>query len=771
MKRSEAARYARWSALLAFVLAATTFVIYIQRQWVAHVEKKNAPPPLTADKERQSIGLTFSKVEGNRTIFTVHASKSTDFKGQDVSLLEDVMITVFGKTGERNDVINTHSCNYSKGDGAIQCSGVVQMELQSAAEAERARRESSGAPNIVRVKTSAVTFERATGRAQTVERVTFSFPGGNGEGLGAVYSSEEGVLRLVKDAQLNLDRSTEAAGAKPHGGTPREVVVRGSSLEFGKNSRAVVMEGPVTATAEPQQLTAGELVMMLDAQSRPQALVATPGQLGELPEATSQGARGKTTLKAEKLTCNLVPERWIQSMEAEGNVRGSSPSGTFQAERGEMEMWPRVNQPKLVTLRGNVNLQTQDARTGSSRDLRTNAAQLAFQEGLEGRASQLQHAETLEHGTTEWTDSAGAHSKLSADKLAMEFGDAGKAQLLTATGAVQTERELKGHPTQTASGARGTVKLDANGEWTQMNLQGDVHLKEGDRTGEAQQAVFAKAAQTAVLTGQAVVRDATSETHAPKITFHQATGDVEAEGGVRSTDFSGQTGMTHLGSSSIPANISSDHLQANSKTGRALYQGHARLWQGPSVLEANSIELLKETRVMNAVGNVRGVFQQTATGPAAPGPATGPAVGPAASKPPALWHVSSGTLTYWDAESRAHLEHNVVMQSEDQRMRGPLLDLYFTHAGGAAGGASQISRAVGTGGVIVEQGGRRGTAEKGIYTAENQKFVLSGGNPTLFDPEEGVTTGRELTFFLADDTIIVDSGTGSRVLTKHRVQR
>jgi len=764
MKRSEAARYARWSAVLAFVLAGITFAIYAQRQWLAHVEKKNAPPPLTEDKERQSIGLAFSKVEGDRTIFTVHASKSTDFKGQNISLLEDVMITVFGKTGERNDVIHTHSCNYSKGDGAIQCSGEVQMELQSAATAARTRRESSGVPNIVRVQTSGVTFERATGRAQTVAPVKFSFPNGSGDGLGAVYFSEEGVLRLVKDARLNLQPTSAMVGAKPQGGTVREVVLRGTSLEFGKKSNSVVMEGPVTATTEAQQLTAGELLLKLDSQSRPQTLVATPGPQGELPEVSSQGKGGTTSMKAEKLTCNLAPAGWIETLEAEGNVQGSAPKETFQAQRGEMEMWPRVNQAKLVTLRGDVFLQTQDAQAGTSRNLRTNALQLEFQGGLEGQASHLRHAETLEHGTTEWIDAAGAHSKLTADKLAMEFGDAGKARLMTATGAVQTERELKARPTQTASAAKGSAALEPSGGWSQMNLQGDVHLKEGDRTGEAQQAVFARVAQTAVLTGQAVVRDASSETHAPKITFRQSTGDVEAEGGVHSIQFSGQTGTMHLGP--VPANISADHLQANSKTGRALYTGHARLWQGPSVLEADSIELLKETRVMNAVGNVRGVFQEAATGPATVGPATGPS----AKKPPALWHVFSGTLTYWDAESRAHLEHNVVVQSEDQLMRGPLLDLFFTHAEGA-GEASQISRAVGTGGVIVEQGGRRGTAEKGVYTAENEKFVLSGGKPTLFDPEQGTTTGRELTFFLADDTIIVDSGNGSRVLTKHRVQR
>jgi len=46
---------------------------------------------------------------------------------------------------------------------------------------------------------------------------------------------------------------------------------------------------------------------------------------------------------------------------------------------------------------------------------------------------------------------------------------------------------------------------------------------------------------------------------------------------------------------------------------------------------------------------------------------------------------------------------------------------------------------------------------------------MSGGNPTLYDGSAGNTSGRQLTFFLADDTIIVDSENGSRILTKHRV--
>src|ERR1700687_4961906 len=149
MKRSEAARYARWSALAALSLAAITGGIYLRRQWIAHVERTKAPPSLTEDKERQSIGLTLSKDEGDRTIFTVQASKSTDFKGQDISLLEDVKVTVFGKLGDRHDVIHTQSCKYAKANGSIQCSGEVQMDLQSAADALRAQKQGENRANVI----------------------------------------------------------------------------------------------------------------------------------------------------------------------------------------------------------------------------------------------------------------------------------------------------------------------------------------------------------------------------------------------------------------------------------------------------------------------------------------------------------------------------------------------------------------------------------------------------------------------------------------------
>src|SRR2546425_12220824 len=135
--RTEAARYARWSAGVALALVAITLSVYLERSWVGYRQKQKAPPPPPPSVERQSGEITFSKVEKDRTIFTVRASRSTEFKGKDENLLEEVQITIFGQSGERHDTIHTTSCQYARGSGKIICSGEVQMDLQSAADAER----------------------------------------------------------------------------------------------------------------------------------------------------------------------------------------------------------------------------------------------------------------------------------------------------------------------------------------------------------------------------------------------------------------------------------------------------------------------------------------------------------------------------------------------------------------------------------------------------------------------------------------------------------
>jgi lipopolysaccharide export system protein LptA len=788
MKRSEAARYARWSAAVAVVLALLTAGVYVKHRWVAIVERKNAPPPAAVNIERESNGLTFSKVDGNRTIFTVEASKSTEFKDKDASLLQEVKITIFGKTAERHDVIHTRSCQYSKTTGGIVCSGDVQMDLQSAADAERQKANPEEAPQIVHVHAKGIAFDRAAGIARTNELVQFEFPGGSGSALGMEYDTEAGTLQLQRNVKLTFQQlpgeSANAAAKRPL--VSQQVLVSGEKLDFGRDNRTLHLAGPASAQTKGELLTAGEFTMLLDAEFHPAKFHATGNPLLKLQ---GQGQASVISIASDDLTTEISPQGWLKNALASGHVHGMQSGADenydMNAESAALELWPQRNQPKVLTLHGMVTIKTSSARSVENRTLRTEAMKVAFSEPQGEQGSKPQTAETLQPGNVEWVqlDTKGgtaAQTNLQGDRLKMEFGPLGNAKELLANGNVQTQRTMAGHSTQTATAQNGTAQLVAGGGWSQMELHGNVALKELDRSAHADHAVFRNVEQTAVLTGKALVRDATTETRAPKITFAQATGDIRAEGGVRSTDFSPKGSSVQL--APVPANITAASMQGNSKAGRALYSGNARLWQGDSVLEADTIELLKDSRVMNANGNVRGVFPQTAAQPSPPG-----TIVKASARKTNLWHVTAGTLTYRDLENRAHLEKDVVAQSADQKMRAPIVELFFARSGAAGAGESagassgnggnagpagkQISRAVGTGGVIVEEGARKAVAERGEYTASGGKFVMSGGNPTLFDGAEGTTSGRQLTFYLADDTIIVDSENGSRILTKHRVEK
>ena len=137
MRNSEARRYARWSAAVALLLAVGVAWVYMRHDWLVKQAEKKAPPAVPSTVAQQSADFSYSKVEGQRTIYTVRASRATEFKEGNRNLLEDVSITVFGKNGERNDTLQTRACDFISSTGKITCAGDVQINLQASGAAAR----------------------------------------------------------------------------------------------------------------------------------------------------------------------------------------------------------------------------------------------------------------------------------------------------------------------------------------------------------------------------------------------------------------------------------------------------------------------------------------------------------------------------------------------------------------------------------------------------------------------------------------------------------
>jgi lipopolysaccharide export system protein LptA len=86
-------------------------------------------------------------------------------------------------------------------------------------------------------------------------------------------------------------------------------------------------------------------------------------------------------------------------------------------------------------------------------------------------------------------------------------------------------------------------------------------------------------------------------------------------------------------------------------------------------------------------------------------------------------------------------------------------------------GQGQLDRIVAEGKVVIQEPSRRAQGDKLVYTAAEDKFVLTGNSPSIFDAEHGKTTGDSLTFYKHDDRVLVEGRDTSPTVTQTRVAR
>jgi lipopolysaccharide export system protein LptA len=138
--------------------------------------------------------------------------------------------------------------------------------------------------------------------------------------------------------------------------------------------------------------------------------------------------------------------------------------------------------------------------------------------------------------------------------------------------------------------------------------------------------------------------------------------------------------------------------------------------------------------------------------------------------------ITATKLTYADAERKIHYEGGVLAKGADFTANAQAADAYLLPRSQTSGkqslaGPGQLDHMVAEGSVLIQQPNRRAEGDKLVYTASDDKFVLTGGPPSIFDAEQGKITGVSLTFFRRDDRVLVEGGASSPVVTTTRVAR
>jgi lipopolysaccharide export system protein LptA len=770
------------------------------------------PGKIGYDIKQTATGFQFSKSDGKRTLFTIQASNLKQFKLNGLAELHNVSIVLYGRDSSRYDQIYGDDFSYDQKSGNVIAKGEVQIDLLAnpAGLASPDQSAPKELKNPIHLKTRDLIFNRETGNAATNARVEFRTPQASGSAVGVGYAGKANILTLSSQVHVVLTGANAAVIDADHGiitNDPRQIV-----LDHPRLSR----NGGI--------LTADSAVFYLGSDNSVESILASGNVNSETRTPPSKSMANRTDSSAKDRASDVH----VRSDQAEFLLTGKHDLLRTATLTGNVHLDQRGPQPLqgdagrvVLDFAGQNKLQKVHAldgahliqkattekkpaakgATGGPQDFELTAPVIDFtvvqgrflRRAVTSGAAQIAIAQA--QGITA-TATAGQRTVVTAGKFEADFSSSqGKNRLTTIHGAPNARivSSTPGQPDRVSTSDSVDAKFLPQGGIETVTQQGDVAYSDQQSPDKrmqasAESARYTPADQMLVLSGSPRITNGGMATTAKVVRIDRATGDDVAEGDVKTTysELKEQPDGALLASSS-PIHVTSSSMTAHS-SGIALYTGNARLWQAANIIEAPSIQFDRDHRFVTALGTpghpVQTILVQkekvqkeetTSNDKKRTKDEWGASTQSAPSDSSPI-SITAARLTYADSERRVHYEGDVSAKGPEFTASANVVDAYLlahsqTSSNQSFAGPGQLDHMVAQGDVVVQQPNRRANGQNLVYTAADDKFVLTGGPPSIFDAEQGKITGVSLTFFRRDDRVLVDGEASSPVVTQTRVAR
>ncbi len=746
-------------------LLAITVTIVVLTYWrsVSRREGLVRPPqPVPSDVHQQLSGYTFTRSDEGRQIFTVHAARTVAFKQGGATVLEDVYVEVFGKTGDRRDILRTRRCDYNQQSGDLFSSGTVQIELNAPAN-DQARRDPSQDRSVM-LETSKLYFRQQGSLVMSDEPVRYRIGPVAGTARGMSYATQAGWLELKQDitAELRL-----RGGTQPQ--LPAQLTAARARYEKEKNE--VLLGGPVEVRQGARRVQAGSGRVSLDRRNRITRVV-----FEDSARALDSSETARLEGSAQRIRADFDPaSQELRRVLAEGDVQFESQRPGIvthlKAQQVEVSFSGEHPEAQQGTATRDVKLEIESTRGAASRPAQRPAPGSAAAEkeqltadglrfSFQSHGQSLKDAETAGPGKLVVTpsDPKAGERVITAGQFLMGFNDRNQMENLRGISGTRivfqpAKNALPGSIAQETTAEHLEAGFDTATQTVRTVRQwGNFQFREGDRQGKADQAAYASETETLVLTGRPELWDADMRTRAERVSIDLRADSAEGMGKVQSTHLRGSAGAT---------SVLADRVVAQRKSQTVHYEGNVRAWRGTDVIESAALDVYRNERRLSAGYQVRTSHLQPASLVAGNAPQS---TGKRETRPVTI---RADRLEYFDQGRKASYRGNVKLQTEETTLEADRLDAYFSGAPGAE--ATELERAIAEGHVRVTQPARRAAGNHGEYYAQDGRILLSGGPPTLYDTDKGFATGQRLTFHIRDDRLQVDGGDESPTLSKHRI--
>jgi lipopolysaccharide export system protein LptA len=768
-------RLRTWILVLAGLLIAVIAGFFAFTRYKVSHFGRDLPGKLGVNIQQDANGFTFSKSQRGHTLFTLHASKLVQYKGNGRAMLHNVSITLYGKDGSRNDHVFGNDFEYDPVQGVARALGPVHLDVQAPA----GTRGTMPQNRTIRAETSGVVFNQKTGEANTDAPVTFSVADAQGTAVGASYDANAGVLILQKDVHFTAQLTRGA------------LVLVAEHAEFNRDTRQLALLKDDIRYAGEHNTSQEALVYF-----REDGTVAKADATGHVNMTDDKARQLHASALEVLMDANGNTQRatldgglLFSAVEGPHSIHGDANSGVLQlGPDGELK---RVEMYNAVTVVDQEIGPPNDPHGSITREVQGSSVFIDFVPSPEGHAEAQKlmasgGAVLTEH--TIYSDSPPQNTVMKGDQIQATLREGRALDTLHARGNTFLTNTNPSGVSQTSTGDTLDVSF-AQEPTRQTKRKPDeippslvekavqrghvamVQIKPGaDGATSARSQATAEIAtldgprQIIHLDGSPRLSDEEAEMTAQMIDFYRLSGAVTADHDVKVTLHQGASAQAPVHAVAEKVFLDHDRDEAT------LYGGNgrdARLWQAANSVAAPTIVLDRHDQMLIAPGKggqgrVHGVFADP---------------GSKATGSEAVIRVDANSLQYSGSERKATLQGNVVTQQASGRLRADKVDLFMTKDAPVASRIpnprGSLDHMVAEGHVDVDEGTRSGEGERLVYTATDGRFILYGrtGQPArMADPVHGTVSGAALIFTNRGDSVEVDGGT-ARAITDTQVPK
>ncbi len=746
-------RLRRWLAVAAAALICLVAASYFYARYKVQNSLRQIPDKIGIEIQQSAKGFTISKSFQGHTLFKIEASKAVQYREGGRGELHDVEITVYGRDSGRYDRIAGKDFEYDSVTGDVTGKGEVLIDLEANPGGwDRADQMTpKDLKNPVHLETTDLVFNQKTGNAHADGEVDFAVPQGHGSAVGLNYVARSNVLTLNSQIKVTLN------GLAP-------ISLTAARLTLTRTPRTLVLENPrVTDGTEYSETNIATVYLSQD--DKPERVLAH----GNVVVRSDRPNGGKIT--AAQL--NLLPGAANTLREAtfSGNVRYENPGGILWNAGRTVISFASQNQIQNVHADQGVSLIQLSSNKTTKQSFELTAPEMDFSL-IRGRL--IRHAQTSGPAQITLTSASNAgaleSTVITAARFDASFDSEGRLAGVHGGPSSRIVSKTRGKPDRVSTSQTMDAEFSPGDGVVALLQKGDFTYNDGEIKAWADDARYTPQDQIVLLQGSPRVTNAGMTTSAQIIRLSRVEGTAFGEGDVKTTytsspaqTFPAQTLTQRKPGSDVPIHITAGKMTLAHAKATVLYEGEVRIWQGANSVEAPSVQFERDGRgvVADRAGTrrVNASLSQTDK----------------KGKITAI-DITADRLSYSEDQRIVHFQGNVQAVSKGIALTAAKMDCFLLGPSHVLENKNfdntmALEKIVASGGVLIAQPGRKVTGDKLIYTALDDKFVVTGGTPSIFDAEHGNVTGVSLTLYGHDGRVLVEGNDKSPAVTEIRVAR